>query len=275
MHPDEVRDPQVARGGAPAEHGEPGAAVRRAHGVRAGHAVEVGELGRGGRGHEVREADADQRDEGACPDPERQRRVGQPQAQHGQAREEGAQVQHGDGGRHDAPEGGRQRGRDVEVARRPGRRRAHDDRLLDDQRHRDHGPHDVRLPSEAREPCDEPRPRDGVDEDRQRELGGLVPDGRARDHAVVDQAAHEARRRDDGHERGDRHEGPVPPERAADHDAASVGIAMVACAIRRSPAASSSPSTVPTTMSSAIAVRSGRALTPARSAWACTPAASA
>ncbi|WBM80804.1 hypothetical protein KIV56_05575 [Cryobacterium breve] len=70
MHSDEVRNPQVAGDGAPAEEREPRAAVRDADGVRTDDALEGVELCGGRPGHQEREAHPDHGDHAAGPDRE-------------------------------------------------------------------------------------------------------------------------------------------------------------------------------------------------------------
>jgi hypothetical protein len=89
---------------------------------------------------------------------------------------------------------------------------ADDQDRLDGERGGGDGPHPPGGATEAAQLMDEPRPGDGVDEDRDRELERLRPDRGADELAGIDQQTDDARDADRDHPDRDEHEGPVPPD---------------------------------------------------------------
>ena len=75
MHPDEVRDAEVAGIGAPTEQRETRPPITEPDGMSAGDALEVRQLRRRRAGHEKREAHPDHRDNEAGADGEAARRI--------------------------------------------------------------------------------------------------------------------------------------------------------------------------------------------------------
>ncbi len=166
VHPDEMRDAQVAPDSAPAEQREAGSAIRQSNRVCTGDPLEVRQLLRGRTRHQVGESHADECDDGARAHSEGGRGRRQLQEEHGDGREERADVERRDGDGHDRPDRRRERSADIEVTRRSGRSGSDDRELLDEQGYGDDRSDSVGEPAPAGQVSDQPGPGDAVEKDR-------------------------------------------------------------------------------------------------------------
>ncbi len=219
MHAEEVRDAQVSAGTGPAGEEHPGPAVGHIHAVRAAlqdldaGGVEALLLGCG-QGHEEAECGAGQREDGGDPDRPDRGPVRDPGAPEQGGDHERAEPQHDHGVAHQCVDLGVEGRRAVEVAAHP----AQD--LQGDQHHfpgaRDR--HDragppgdpAQPPPVLAQQRDHPGQGEAVGGERDRELEGLGPDRRPREHAVVDREPDGGAERPQGHHQGEHHQWAVP-----------------------------------------------------------------
>ena len=160
--------------------------------MRAGVTRGERRLVRGGRhGHQHGDAHARQREQEAESQPPGEGGVGQTLDDEQDGDEQGHRPDGDDHEAHRGPERRVQRSADVEVAGGAAHHLAGDDRHLDGQADADDAAGEADEARVAADEAEQPDQGEGVDADRDGELGRLEPGGHAGDHPRIDDQAHQ------------------------------------------------------------------------------------